>query len=67
MVADRAQLHRVPVGLQEHARAADGELADAALAQAAADDDALRVLPPFSRRKRRIDGRELLRELSMAP
>src|SRR6185436_13441135 len=63
LVADGAQIDRVPVGLEDDGRAADRKLPDAALAQAAADHDALRVLPFLESQETPDDRGELLREL----
>ena len=62
-VANRAQLDSVPSGFQGDAGAADRELADAALTQAAAHDDALDVLPFLQAQEAADHGGELLREL----
>ncbi len=63
IVADRHEIDRYLVGLEDHRRAADGELADAAPAEAAAHDDAFGVAPGLELEEAADDERELLREI----
>ncbi len=63
MVADRRELDVDAGRLQQHRGAADRELADAALAQAAADHDALGVAPALQAQEAADHGRELLGEI----
>ena len=63
LVVDRMQLHVEAVGFQSDGGATDGKLADPALAQAAADHDALGVFPSFESQETTDDLGELLREL----
>ena len=62
MVADRRELDVDAGRLEQHRGAADRELADAALAQAAADHDALGVVPALQAQEAADHGRELLGE-----
>ena len=62
-VANRTQLDSVTPGFQGNAGATDCELADAALTQAAAHDDALDVLPFLQAQEAADHGGEFLREL----
>ncbi len=59
----RPQVDGMPVRLEDDGGAADRELADAALAQPAADHDALGVLPFLEPQEAPDHRRELLREL----
>jgi len=61
-VTDRLQFDLIATGLENNGGAADGEFADPALAQATANDDALRVFPVFEAQKAPDDQGEFLRE-----
>ena len=63
IVADRHQVDRDLVGLEDHRRAADGELADPAGAEAAADHDPFGVAPGLELEKAPDDEGELLRKI----
>src|SRR5712671_2925919 len=62
MVLDRHQVDVDAVGLEQHRGAADGELADAARAEAAADGDALGAAPGLEAQEAPGDAGELLGE-----
>jgi hypothetical protein len=47
IVADRHEIDGELVGLQDHSRASDRELADTTSAEASADDDAFGTAPSF--------------------
>ena len=63
IVTDRHQIGVDAIGLEDHRSAPDRQFADAAGAEAAADDDALRVLPRLCLDVAPQDDRELLREV----
>src|ERR1051325_6097727 len=63
MVADRLHLDLEILGLEDDLRARDGELAEAAGAEAAADDDTLGLLPGLHLEETPRDVGELLREV----
>ena len=63
MVLDRHEVDRDAVGFQENRGAADRHLADAAVAEAAADGDLLRVRPVFGAQEPPCDRGEFLGEI----
>ena len=63
IVADRDEVDLDAVGFQDHRGAADHEFADAAGAEAAADHDALGVLPALQLEEAADDERQFLREI----
>ena len=67
MVADRHERDVDARRFQQHRGAADRELADAALAQAATDRDALGVAPAFEAQKRRMTVASSCANSSIAP
>ena len=63
IVADKLEIDIDAVGLEQQAGAADGQLADAAGAEAAADDEAFRVAPILEPQEAADDQGELLGEV----
>lgn len=63
MVADRHQVEAAELRLEQHVGASDRELADAALAEAAADHDALGLVPGLELQEALDDAGERLGEL----
>ena len=63
IVADRHQVDRHLVGFEDHRRPADGELADPAGAEAAADHDPFGVAPGLELEKSTDDQGKLLRKI----
>ena len=63
VVADRHEIDGHLVGLQDHGRAPDRKLADAAGAEAASDHDPLGVAPGLELEEAADDERKLLREV----
>ena len=63
MMADGHEIDIDLVGFEDHGRATDGKLADAAIPQSAADDDPLGVAPRLLAQEAPHHGGKLLREL----
>ena len=63
IVADRHQVDRDTIGLEDEGCAADRQFTDAAAAETAADHQTLRILPGFEFEKPPNDEREFLREI----